>query len=141
MREPAAIHALAWLAWLGAIVTIAARTRNPWYLGLTLLWVVVTEATAKAKAPKADPKPRAKGGKRAEAEANAAAGIMPTPPDFSAATHKPHLKSHAHIVALVEAGDIKGLKAWEHKAYSSSQRALAKYRDLAVIALEARAAQ
>lgn len=47
MRAPAAIHALAWLVWLGAIVTIAARTRNPWYLGLTLLWIVATDAAAK----------------------------------------------------------------------------------------------
>jgi energy-coupling factor transport system permease protein len=47
VNEQAAIHGLAWLAWLGAIVTIAATTRNPWYLGLTLLWVVVTEAVAK----------------------------------------------------------------------------------------------
>jgi energy-coupling factor transport system permease protein len=38
---------LAWLAWLAAIVTITSLTRNPWYLGLTLLWVAVTEAAAK----------------------------------------------------------------------------------------------
>ena len=47
MREPAAIHALAWVAWMGAIVTIAATTRNGWYLGLTLLWIVITDAAAK----------------------------------------------------------------------------------------------
>jgi energy-coupling factor transport system permease protein len=47
MRDPAAIHGVAWLAWLGAIVIIAATTRNPWYLGLTLLWVALTEAIAK----------------------------------------------------------------------------------------------
>ena len=47
MGEQAAIHALAWLAWLAAIVTVTALTRNPWYLGMTLLWVVVTEMVAK----------------------------------------------------------------------------------------------
>ena len=47
MREPVAIHGLAWLAWLGAIVTVTATTRNPWYLGLALLWVTVMEAAAK----------------------------------------------------------------------------------------------
>jgi energy-coupling factor transport system permease protein len=31
---------------MGAIVTVTARTRNPWYLAMTLLWVVVTEAVA-----------------------------------------------------------------------------------------------
>jgi energy-coupling factor transport system permease protein len=46
VREAAAIHALAWLAWLGAILTITSLTRNPWYLGLTLLWVAVMEAAA-----------------------------------------------------------------------------------------------
>ena len=47
MRDPAATHGVAWLVWLGAIVIIAATTRNPWYLGLTLLWVALTEAAAK----------------------------------------------------------------------------------------------
>lgn len=47
MRDRAAIHGLAWLAWLGAIVVLTTTTRNPWYLGLTFLWVVVTEAVAK----------------------------------------------------------------------------------------------
>lgn len=47
MRDIAAIHGLAWLAWLGALVTMTATTRNPWYLGLGLLWVAVTEAAAK----------------------------------------------------------------------------------------------
>lgn len=89
----------------------------------------------------AESAPKARGGKRAEAEASAAAGIMPTPPDFSAATHASHRKIHAQIVAMVETGDVAGLKAWEHKHYSSSQKALARYRDLAVMALSARAAK
>ena len=47
MREAAALHGLAWLAWVGAIVTITAMTRKPWYLGMALLWIVVTETAAK----------------------------------------------------------------------------------------------
>jgi energy-coupling factor transport system permease protein len=47
VREPAAIHGLAWLAWIGAILTVTITTRNPWYLGLVFLWVVVSEAVAK----------------------------------------------------------------------------------------------
>lgn len=47
MRDLAAIHGLAWLAWLSAILVITTSTRNPWYLGLLLLWVAVTEAAAK----------------------------------------------------------------------------------------------
>lgn len=47
MRDLAAIHGLAWLAWLGAILTLTTMTRNPWYLGLTLAWVTVTEIVAK----------------------------------------------------------------------------------------------
>lgn len=47
MRDAAAIHGVAWLAWIGAILTVTTTTRNPWYLGLTLLWVAVTEAAAK----------------------------------------------------------------------------------------------
>lgn len=47
MREASAIHAWAWLAWVAAIVVITTRTRNPWYLAMTLLWIVATEAVAK----------------------------------------------------------------------------------------------
>ena len=41
---------------------------------------------------------------------------------------------------MAKAGDIEGLKAAVIKPYSSSPKAMAKYRDLAVIALEARRA-
>jgi energy-coupling factor transport system permease protein len=47
VNDATAIHAWAWLVWVGAIVTITARTRNPWYLVLTLLWVIVTELAAR----------------------------------------------------------------------------------------------
>jgi hypothetical protein len=43
----------------------------------------------------------------------------------------------AEIVALVEAGDMATLKAHLIKPYSSSPKAIARYRDLAVMAIEA----
>jgi len=39
-------------------------------------------------------------------------------------------------VALAEAGDTEGLKAIEINPVSMSQRAMARYRDLAIIAIE-----
>ena len=47
MRDLAAIHGLAWLAWLAAIATVTTMTRNPWYLGMALLWIAVVEAVAR----------------------------------------------------------------------------------------------
>jgi hypothetical protein len=76
-------------------------------------------------------------GKRAQIEADARAGTIPAQPDFSADTHRPYRKKLAEVVAMVEAKDIKGLKAYEIKPVSSSPKAIAKYRDLAIIAIEA----
>lgn len=76
-------------------------------------------------------------GKRAAIEAFAKAGNLPAAPDFSAETHKPYRKKLAEVVALVEAKDIKGLKAMQIPTYSSSPKAIARYRDLAIAAIEA----
>lgn len=78
-------------------------------------------------------------GKRAAALEAAQRGEIPPAPDFSAPTHKPHRAKLAKIIEMVEAGDIDGLKAVEIKPTSSSPKAMLKYRDLAVIALEAKA--
>jgi hypothetical protein len=77
-------------------------------------------------------------GKRAAVLAAAQAGKLPPPPDFSAATHAPYRDAAKAPVDMAKAGDIEGLKAAVIKPYSSSPKAMAKYRDLAVIALEAR---
>lgn len=90
--------------------------------------------------PQAEPVPkpeRKPAGKRAAILEAAQRGELPAAPDFSAATHKPHRKKLEAVVAMVKAGDIEGLKAFEIKPVSSSPRAIARYRDLAVIALEA----
>jgi hypothetical protein len=74
-------------------------------------------------------------GRRAEITANAAKGILPPIPDFSAPTHARFRKKLAEIVAMVESKDVAGLRAIEIKTYSSSPKAIARYRDLAIAAL------
>jgi hypothetical protein len=78
-------------------------------------------------------------GKRAQIEADAAAGKLPKAPDFSAETHKRFRPALDEVRALIADKDVAGLKALEIKPISSSPKALARFRDLAVIALEARA--
>lgn len=88
---------------------------------------------AASKAKDAPPKAR-----RAEIVANAAQGILPPVPDFSAPTHARFRKKLAEIVALAEAGDVPGLKAMVINPLSSSPKAMARYRDLSIVALSAR---
>lgn len=117
---------------------------HPLVAGLKKAMVAAKPAKpAKAKAEKpakpAKAEKPAKAGKRAEVLAAAEAGTLPAAPDFSAPTHARFLKKHAELVALVDAGDLKALKAFPINPISSSPKALARYRDLAVTALEARA--
>ena len=92
-----------------------------------------------AAAPKVKRAPKAKGPtKREAAEADAREGNMPTAPDFSAPTHKAHRKLRDALVAAVARFDLAELGAFEPKPYSSSQKALGRYRDLAVLAITAR---
>jgi len=80
-------------------------------------------------------------GKRAQIEADARAGKLPAPPDFSAATHARFRNKLASVVELAKAGDLKGLQAFQINPVSSSPKAIARYRDLCIVALETRAAQ
>jgi len=77
-------------------------------------------------------------GKRASIEAAAREGKLPVPPDFSAETHKRFRNKLQNVIDLAKAGDLKGLRAFEINPVSSSPKAIARYRDLCVIALEAR---
>ena len=77
-------------------------------------------------------------GKRADIEAAARAGKLPEPPDFSAETHKRFRTKLAKLAALADAGDIEGLKAITINPVSSSPKAMARYRELCLMALEAR---
>jgi len=74
-----------------------------------------------------------------EFEAGARAGKLPEAPDLSAATHARFRNKLAHLAELATAGDIAGLKAVVINPVSSSPKAMARYRDLCVMALEARA--
>ena len=88
--------------------------------------------------PQAAPKPL---GKRAQIEADAAAGKIPAAPDFRAETHKYYRKGLAAAIKAVLAEDVALLKAMNIPDYNSSARAIGRYRSLAVTALEARAAK
>ena len=69
----------------------------------------------------------------------AQSGALPQAPDFSKPTHARFRVKLAQIVALAEAGDIAALLAFEINPVSSSPKAMARYRDLCVIAITARA--
>lgn len=77
-------------------------------------------------------------GKHKEALEAAKAGKLPPQPDFSADTHKRWRPKLAEVVALAEAGDIAGLKAYDIKPISTSPKAIDRFRNLAVVALESR---
>jgi hypothetical protein len=78
------------------------------------------------------------GGQRAAIEAAARTGKLPSPPDFSAATHARFRGKLAKLIELARAGDIGGLNAVEINPVSTSPKALARYRDLCVLALRAK---
>jgi hypothetical protein len=97
-----------------------------------------TKKTPKAAAKQEPAHPL---GKRAAIEAAARDGKLPEPPDFSAETHKRFRNKLATVVELAKAGDLKGLRAFEINSVSSSPKAIARYRDLCVVALEAQVAR
>jgi hypothetical protein len=78
-------------------------------------------------------------GKRAATEAAAREGKMPAPPDFSAATHARYRKRLTEVAALAKAGDLKALADYPINPYSTSPKAIARYRDLCILALKATA--
>lgn len=81
-----------------------------------------------------NPKP----GKRQAMIEQAQTGALPPAPDFSKPTHARFRAKLAKLVALAEAGDVEGLKAIEINPVSTSPKAMVRYRDLAIIAIEAR---
>ena len=78
-------------------------------------------------------------GKRQAILDQAQTGELPPAPDFSKPTHARFRAKLAQIVALAEVGDIAALQAFEINPVSSSPKAMARYRDLCVIAITARA--
>lgn len=74
----------------------------------------------------------------ADIEAKARQGELPPPPDFSAPTHARFRAKLVSLVELAGKADATGLRAISINPVSSSPKALARYRDLAVLAIEAR---
>jgi hypothetical protein len=95
------------------------------------------KAKVSAKAPA---KTRAPGGKRAGILAKAERGVLPPAPDFSAPTHARFREKLHEVVVMAMAGNLAGLKKFAINPVSSSPKAIDKYRNLAIIALKARAA-
>ena len=89
-----------------------------------------------ADEPKAAPAPPV--GKRQAILDQAQTGALPPAPDFCKPTHARFRTKLAQIVALAETGDIAGLQAFEINPVSSSPKAMARYRDLCLIAITAR---
>ena len=79
--------------------------------------------------------------KRQAIRDQAQSGALPQAPDFSKPTHARFRAKLAQVVALAEAGDIAALQAFEINPVSSSPKAMARYRDLCVIAITARMAE
>jgi hypothetical protein len=94
---------------------------------------VVEQSAEPAPAPSA---PRRR--RDADVEAKARQGELPPPPDFSAPTHARFRAKLAALVELAGKADATGLRAIAINPVSSSPKALARYRDLAVLAIEAR---
>lgn len=90
-------------------------------------------ATRKAKADKAPQ------GKRAEVLAAAQAGVLPTPPSPHAPSNAKYAPDVAALVDLAKAGDVAGLRAFPINPVSSFRKAMDRYRQLAITALEAKA--
>ena len=93
--------------------------------------------SAAAEEPKAAPAPLV--GKRQAILDQAHTGALPQAPDVSKPTHARFRAKLAQIVALAEAGDNAALQNFEINPVSSSPKAMARYRDLCVIAITARA--
>jgi hypothetical protein len=94
---------------------------------------VVEQAAEPATAPSA---PRRR--RDADIEAKARQGELPPQPDFSAPTHARFRAKLAVLVELAGKADATGLRAIAINPVSSSPKALVRYRDLAVLAIEAR---
>lgn len=94
----------------------------------------VVEQSAEPAPPPSAPRRR----RDADVEAKARQGELPPPPDFSAPTHARFRAKLAALVELARKADATGLRAIPINPVSSSPKALARYRDLAVLAIETR---
>jgi hypothetical protein len=116
-------------------------------MGRTYLDDAAKGGKANKPAKRPETKPAAAGEKRGgsmggrrgwlEAEARAKEGKMPPCPDFSAPTHNSWRKKLDEVHAMAKRKDLKALQAYSIKPVSSSPRAIMRYRDLVITALQA----
>jgi len=99
---------------------------------------IVEPAPVVEQAAEPEAAPSAARRRDADIEARARQGELPLPPDFSAPTHARFRAKLATLVELAGKADATGLRAIAINPVSSSPKALARYRDLAVLAIEAR---
>jgi hypothetical protein len=99
--------------------------------------VITTPDTASKPVPSNAPNPQRRR-RDADLEAKARHGELPPPPNFSAPTHTRFRAKLDGLIALAERGDAEALAAVTINPVSSSPKALARYRDLCITALEAR---
>ena len=123
-----------------SILTAATAEQAEARLTLVLDYGNTESAGDRIPAPVEEPKPLTAPatGKRQAIRDQAQTGALPHAPDFSKPTHARFRAKLAQIVALAEAGDIAALQAFEINPVSSSPKAMARYRDLCVIAITAR---
>ena len=124
-----------------SIMTAATAEQAEARLTLVLEYGNTEPAGEPIPAPVEEPKPVTAPAirKRQAIRDQAQTGALPQAPDFSKPTHARFRTKLAQIVVLAEAGDIAGLRAFEINPVSSSPKAMARYRDLCVIAITARA--
>ena len=124
-----------------SIMTAATAEQAEARLTLVLEYGNTEPAGEPIPAPVEEPKPVTAPAirKRQAILDQAQSGALPQAPDFSKPTHARFRAKLAQIVALAEAGDIAALQAFEINPVSSSPKAMARYRDLCVIAINARA--
>ena len=124
-----------------SIMTAATADQAEARLTLVLDYGNSEPATDAIPAPVDEPKPVTAPAirKRQAIRDQAQTGALPPAPDFSKPTHSRFRAKLAQVVALAEAGDIAALQAFEINPVSSSPKAMARYRDLCVIAITARA--
>jgi hypothetical protein len=75
----------------------------------------------------------------AGAEEAALNGKVPSPPDFSAPTHKYYVPKLAEVVKMVKAADLKGLRGYKINGENTSPTAIKRYLACALVALTAKA--
>lgn len=99
------------------------------------------KAASKALAAPATPRISKRAQAAADALASAQTGKLPAAPSFDAATHDGYRKRLLALLAAGKAGDLATLVGDATEPKGSSRVIICRWRDLAIVALKARAAK